>query len=196
MIDLREVSRSVFGAWMLARFNPDGLLLFENTVSAFWRSYWAAILALPAFIALVMMFAPEIPVAVGHLSAIIIRTSGYVAGWFLLPFIMFYVCRLIDREEQFCRYIAAYNWARLLQILLLLLVTILSASGVIPKNISPFVTFAAYVFVLIYQGFIVRVALMIPGIGAFGIVVMDLATGIVIEICTGRLLAGQSMFGG
>jgi len=196
MIDFKETSRSIFGAWMLARFDSNGLLLFENTVTAFWRSYWAAILALPAYIALVIMRTPESMITVGLLPAVLIQSSGYVLGWFAMPFVMLYVCRVIDREEQFCRYFAAYNWAALLQITLMLALTTFAKTGILPPAFAGIISVAAIIAILVYQGFIARVALMIPAFGAFGVVVLDLMIGLVVDSWTTKLLAGHRLFGG
>ncbi len=196
MINFQEISRSIFGAWMLARFDANGLLLFDNTVRAFWRSYVAAVLAIPAYIALVMMRTPEAMIKVGSLSALFIQSSGYVAGWFAMPFVMLYVCRIIDREEQFCRYFAAYNWAALLQITLMLAITILGKSGVLPTPFASILSIITIIAILIYQGFIARTALMIPGMGAFGMVLLDLMLGLVVESWTTKLLIGHRLFGG
>lgn len=196
MIDFKEFSRSIFGAWMLARFDANGLMLFENTVSAFWRSYWAAILALPAYIALVMMRTPEAMITVGALPAVLIQTSGYIIGWFAMPFVMLGVCRIIDREEHFCRYFAAYNWAALLQITLMLALTTLAKTGIMPPAFAGMISVAAIIAILFYQGYIARVALVIPAFGAFGIVLLDLMIGLVVDSWTTKLLAGHRLFGG
>jgi hypothetical protein len=196
MIDFKETSRSIFGAWMLARFDANGLLLFENTVTAFWRSYWAAIMALPAYIALVIMRTPESMITVGLLPAVLIQSSGYVLGWFAMPFVMLYVCRVIDREEQFCRYFAAYNWAALLQITLMLALTTFAKTGILPPAFAGIISVAAIIAILVYQGFIARVALMIPAFGAFGVVVLDLMIGLVVDSWRTKLLAGHRLFGG
>ena len=55
MINFAEVKRSIFGAWLLARFDQSGLLFFENSLGAFWRSYWAALLAAPLYITLIII---------------------------------------------------------------------------------------------------------------------------------------------
>jgi hypothetical protein len=196
MIDFKEIRHSVLGAWMLARFDANGLLLFENTPTAFWRSYWAAILALPAYIALVIMRTPESMITVGALPATFIQLSGYIMGWFAMPFVMLYVCRIIDREEQFCRYFSAYNWAALLQITLMLALTTLAKTGVLPPALTGIISVAAIIAILVYQGFIARVALMIQGFGAFGVVVLDLMIGLVVDSWTTKLLASHSLFGG
>ena len=196
MISSTELKRSIFGAWLLARFDQNGLLFFENSVGAFWRSYWAALLAAPAYIALVFIRTPDAMYAVGPLSAITIQTSSYIIGWFAMPFVMLYVCRIIDKEDQFLKYFIAYNWATLLQVTLIFVIAILAKFGVFPSVLSGILTFIAIMAILVYQGFIARIALIIPSAGAFGVVALDLLISLLVESWTAKLLLGHRLFGG
>ena len=196
MISSAELKRSIFGAWLLVRFDQNGLRFFENSVSAFWRSYWAALFAAPAYIALVIIRTPDAMYAVGPLSAITIQTSSYIIGWFAMPFVMLYVCRIIDKDDQFLKYFIAYNWATLLQVTFILVIAILEKSDVFPPVLGGILTFFAIIGVLVYQGFIARVALIIPSVGAFGVVALDLMISLVVESWTAKLLLGHRLFGG
>ena len=196
MISFTELKRSIFGAWLLAGFDQNGLLFFENSLSAFWRSYWAALLAAPAYITLVIIRASDSIYAVTPVSVIAIQTSGYIIGWFAMPFVMLYVCRFIDKEDQFLKYFIAYNWATLLQVTLIFVIAILAKFGAFPPILSGFLTFIGIMGVLVYQGFIARVALIIPNAGAFGVVALDLMISLLVESGTTKLLLGHRLFGG
>ena len=196
MISFAELKRSIFGAWLLARFDQSGLLFFENSLGAFWRSYWAALLAVPLYITLIIIRASDSMYAVGPLGAITIHTSNYIIGWFALPFVMLYVCRIIDKEDQFLKYFIAYNWATLLQVTLIFVIAILAKFGAFPPILSGFLTFIAIMGVLVYQGFIARVALIVPNAGAFGVVALDLMISLLVESWTTKLLLGHRLFGG
>ena len=196
MTSLTELKRSIFGAWLLVRFDPNGLLFFGNSIGAFWRSYWAAILAAPAYIALVIIQTPDLMVTVGPLSATIIQISSYITAWFAMPFVMLYICGIIDREKQFYKYFIAYNWATLLQVTLILVVTILTKLGLFSSVFGGILTLVAIIFVLVCQGFIARVALIIPSAGAFGVVTLDLMISLLVESWTAKLLLGHRLFGG
>ena len=196
MISFAELKRSIFGAWLLARFDQNGLLFFENSVGAFWRSYWAALLAAPAYVTLVIIRAQDSTHAVGALSAITIQTSSYIIGWFAMPFVMLYVCRIIDKEDQFLKYFIVYNWATLLQVSLIFFIAILAKLGVFSPVLNGFLTFIAIMGVLVYKGFIARIALIIPSSGAFGVVALDLMISLLVESWTTKLLLGHRLFGG
>jgi len=196
MISLSEIRQSISAAFLLARFNPQGLAHFENNVAAFWRSYWSAIFALPLYIALVLMRTPDSVILVGYLSTVIIYGTSYVLGWFTMPFVMFYVCRVIDREDRFYQYFVAYNWATLLQIAFMVVVTICIQTEVFPRGSSGIFIFIAISIILIYQGYIARTALMISGFGALAVILLDLTIGLIIEGWATKLLLGQKILGG
>lgn len=196
MITPGEVSRSIFGAWILARFNPDGLKFFDNTVEAFWRSFWAAAIVLPAYVILLTLRHSGSTIGVGAGTAFFVHAIAYVIGWVAFPFLMFYVAQMINRDQWYCRYIVAYNWSVVLQITLMLTVGLLAASGILSPAIGGAATVISVVFVLIYQGFIARIALQITGPGAAGIVFMDFLLSLMLDGWSARLLQLQRIVSG
>lgn len=191
MITAIEVSRSIYGAWLLARLDARGTMLFENTVEAFWRSFWAAGVALPIYALLLILRNADATVGVSAPTAFLVHSIAYVMGWIAFPFLMFYVARLFDREQWYCRYIAAYNWAVVLQLSLMLLVSATAASGILPPPASAVLTVVAVVAILGYQGFIAHTALQATIPGAVGIVVMDLVLSVMLEGWSSKLLQLQ-----
>jgi hypothetical protein len=196
MIGAAELSRSIFGAWMLARFDRSGAALFDNTIDAFWRSFWAALVVFPAFAILLLLRSSHAEITVGPFWAFFIQMTGYAVGWLAFPYVMFYVTKLSDRDAFYYRYIAAYNWAVVIQIALMLAVTALTTSGVVPLALGFLLTAGAIVSILIYQGYIAHILLEVPPVGAFAIVVIDLVISLILQSWTDRLLAGQSVIGG
>lgn len=196
MITLGEVSRSVFGAWILARFNPDGLRFFDNTVEAFWRSFWAAAIVLPAYAILLVLRHSGSEIGVGAITAFFVHAIAYVIGWVAFPFLMFYVTQMIDRGQWYCRYMVAYNWSVILQITVMLTVSLFAASGLVSPAIGGAATVITVVFILIYQGFIARTALQVSGPGAAGIVFMDFLLSLMLDGWSAKLLQLQRVVSG
>lgn len=196
MITAPEISRSLFGAWLLARFDRNGAYLFENTPEALWRSFWAAFIAFPAFAVLLLLRSAHVEISVGPFWALVIQGTGYVIGWVAFPYLMFYVAGLTGRDKFYCRYIAAYNWAVLLQITLMLGVTALTASGFVPQGLGVLLMAATVIAIFIYQGYIAHAVLEVPVTGAVGIVVLDLIVSLILQSWTDRLLAGQKVLAG
>jgi hypothetical protein len=188
MITAREASMGLYGAWRLARLDANGMQYFENTVEGFWRSFYAMLIVLPAYAILVLLRMADNPPAVGGFSVLLIHAIAYVAGWFALPFVMYYLAGWFDFRERYFRYICAYNWATVLQITLFLAVSALAASGMLPENGPRAITLIATFAILFYQGFIARAALRVPVIGAVGIVILDLVLSLILNSWSNRLL--------
>jgi hypothetical protein len=196
MIGGQEVSRYLFGAWLLAKYDRNGAYLFDNTPEAFWRSFWAAFVVFPAFAILLLLRSAHVEINVGAFWAFFIQATAYAMGWVAFPYIVFHVLRLFDAGENFCRYIAAYNWARVLEITLMLGVTALVAGGIVPRELGNILTIIAIVAILAYEGFVAHAALEVPAAGAVGLVFLDLLLSLTIQGWSDRLLAGQPVIGG
>ena len=196
MITPGEISRSLFGAWILARFNANGLTLFENTVESFWRSFWAAAIVLPAYAILVTLRFSDATIGVGSGTAFFVHSIAYVVDWMAFPFLMFYVTQMFDRNQWYCRYIAAYNWAVVLQMTLMLIVSLIAAGGLVPHSLGYWATAIVLVFILAYKGFIAHVALHATWGGAAAIVFMDFCLSLMLDGWSTRLLQLQRMVSG
>ena len=195
MISARETSIGIFGAWQLAKYDAQGLRFFDNTVTAFWRSFYAAVIVLPAYVILILLVIGELPVAVGGVAVVVIESIAYVIGWTAFPLAMYYLARTIDRDRFYCRYIAAYNWSAVLRIALFLIVAATAASGILPQAPAALINFAAYIAILAYQWFIARVGLEVSAPGACGIVLLDIILSLVIDKFTSQLLTGHGLLG-
>lgn len=196
MITPGEISRAVFGAWILARFDANGITLFDNTVEAFWRSFWAAAIVLPAYAILLSLRFSGANIGVGAGTAFYVHTVGYVIGWLAFPFAAYYVAAMFNRGQWYCRYIAAYNWAVVLQITLMLVVSLIVASGIFPAGLGIMATAVSILFVLVYKGFIAYVALQATKLGAAAIVFMDFCLSLLLDGWSAKLLKFQPMVSG
>lgn len=195
MISVREASIGIFGAWQLARYDAQGLRHFDNTATACWRSFYAAIIVLPAYVILIALVLGRMQVAVGGVSLLVIESLAYVIGWTAFPVVMYYLARILDLDRSYFRYIAAYNWSAVLRIALFLIVAVAAASGLLPPGPAALINFVAYIAILAYQWFIARVGLEISPAGAGGIVILDVIISLIIEEYTSRLLLGHGMLG-
>lgn len=196
MITPSEVSRSIFGAWFLARFNANGLTHFDNTVEGFWRSFWAAAIVLPFYAILLTLRHSTSTIGVSAGTAFYVHSIAYVIGWVAFPFLMFYVTQMFNRGQWFCRYIAAYNWSVVLQMTLMLLVSLIAANTIVSPAIGGMATIFAVVFILVYQGFIAHVALQATLPGAAGIVFMDFCLSLMLDGWSAKLLHLQLVASG
>ena len=196
MITPQEVSRSLYGAWRLARFDANGVTFFDNTTEAFWRSFWAAAIALPLYAVLLVIKNTGVTIAVGPVYAFFVHLISYAIGWLIFPFAIYYVAELTGRQQWYCRYIAAHNWAIVLQVALLLVVSLFALTGIPSPGVTGMMTVIAVGAVLIYQGFIAHVAFQATLMGAVGIVLLDLALSLMVDGWSNRLLGLQRVAAG
>ena len=55
MVTIREISIAIYGTWRFATLDRAAVQFFDNTPDAFWKSFNAAWLALPAYALLVLL---------------------------------------------------------------------------------------------------------------------------------------------
>ena len=188
MIKAAEVAYAAYGAWRLARFDASGIEVFGNTVEAFWRSFYAAVIVAPAYAVLLMLHFAEREIASGPLRIALVELSSYTIAWVAFPLAMFHIAERISRGDRYLRYITAHNWANLLQVALYLAVAGLIETGLLGFGAAAGLTFAAQIVVMIYLWFIAHVGLDIKGRAAAAVVFLDLLIGIVLTAITSRML--------
>lgn len=172
-ISAREVAEGLYGATRLAKGDPHGIQFFGDTPEAFWKSFWAAAIAAPAYALLVAIDLSGEHVTSGWLRVVLIECVSYVAAWVAFPLAMHYVAEFIDREEQYIRYICASNWGSVLQVTLYLFVTAFLALDVLPHALAVIVSLAAYGAIFLYQWWVARVGLDLGRGGAVGARLLD-----------------------
>ena len=149
-----------------------------------------------AYALLLLMRLADSPVNAGAGIVLLVEGIAYVAGWFAYPLAAFYIARAFGRQNVYYRYIAAYNWAVVLQVGLLLAVTALAGSGLLPRNLGAFLSLAGTAAILAYQWFIARAVFAATIGGALAMVAIDLTLGIVIDgWATHILMAGAGQAG-
>jgi hypothetical protein len=188
MITARETGVAIFGAWRLARFDAGGLQFFENTVEAFWRSFYAALVVLPIYVIMFLMRSRVAEITSGPFAVFVVESIAYVIAWTAFPLAMFYLARHLGRSKSYCRYIAAYNWAAVLQITLLVTVSVIVYTEIVPRGVSALLSMAAMIAIMSYQWFIARAALEVTPAVAVGIVLLDLFISILIDAYARNLL--------
>ena len=180
MITVAEVARAIQGCWRLARLDPSGMDFFDKTIDGFWRSFWVAALVAPAYMLLGWFDGGGAAVGVEPARHYTIEAIAYVISWVAYPLAIFYLTRLMDREQDFVGYIVAYNWSHIFQVAVFLPVWATTpADPTIPSGWSLIMTVAT-VIVLVYVGYIAKTALRITAMMASGVVALDVALSLFI----------------
>ena len=182
---MREFVAAMMGALRLARFDRGGMAFFDSSDAGFWRSFTAAWIAAPAYT--VMVLARLRPWEVDAVRLVLVEGIGYVISWFLWPLVMISVARLLDCSERYRGYIVAYNWATLVQYIVVAPVTLLAFGGEL-GGFGPLLSFIVFAYTLAYSGFIAGVALGVPLGMAVGIVVLDVIVTLFVEGITDGML--------
>lgn len=185
MIALRDVMAGLTGAWRLARFDPRGMSYFDTTITGYWRSFYGALICLPAYMVMVAVDMQRTPVMASLERLLAVHAIAYVINWTAFPLAMTWAVGLLDREEYYLRYITARNWAEVLEMALFVPALVLAATDA--SWFEPLPAFAAFV-VFCYQWFVARTALATSGIQALAVVGLNLAINLVLLIALQILL--------
>jgi hypothetical protein len=181
MLSLAEIGTAIYGAWRLACFDPNGMRYFDRSLVGFWRSFRVALLAAPFSAFLIALDLFHMKVAGGWFRILAGESIAYVIGWVAFPLLAYYLTEAINRRTQYLGFIVAYNWSTLIQLAVVLPAAIVAYCGILPAGLAPVVILAADAVILIYEWFVVRTALALPGLGAAGVVVIDVIMGMLIN---------------
>ena len=183
------IAAGVLGAFVLGRGNPRGLALMEATPDGAWRSFAAALICLPAFLALrVFGWGAELP-AGGLGRALAAELIGYAIAWVGFALLSLAMVRVWGKEALWPRFIAAWNWTNIVQYCALLAGTLPAAAGA-PDWLAQGCALAALGYAVWLEWFVTRQALGVPPLRATALVLTDLALGLFIGGFIGRLSGG------
>ena len=116
----------------------------------------------------------------GKARVFLIEAFAYVIGWVLFPLVMIRITDLLQRQQEYFRFIVAYNWAGVLQIAIFLPVAALTVSGLLPLAGGNFLSMIVLFAILYYQWFIACTGLRIGVGAAVAIVCLDMALSILV----------------
>ncbi|MFC4350605.1 hypothetical protein ACFOW6_03500 [Fodinicurvata halophila] len=183
-----EILQALYASWRLARLDPQGLSFLGATAEDFRKSFFAAVIVLPAWLFLLALHLRELEVTAGWPAILAIQLPAYVISWTLYPVILDGFCRAMDRDAHYFRYIVAFNWIKVIQTLAFTLATLIGF--LLPPAAAGGLTFAVLLLVLVYHGYVAKTALEI-GVGTTAaLVFLDLLLGLVITTLADSALLG------
>lgn len=175
-----EIERALWGAWLLLRRDPAAFAQFDLSVEGFWRSFFAAVLAAPAYAVLVVdqHMLRGTDAGVGALAAS--EVLAYGLGWVHFPLVALFLTRWFDLTDRYVPLIVASNWAAVLQVAFFL--GVLAFSKLMPPALAAVLLTAATLAVLTYQWLVIRISLeSTPGL-ALGFLVADMVASWIINL--------------
>ncbi len=178
---IQETTTSLYGALRLAFGDPNGLIFFNVSHLGFWRSFTAAIIVAPIFIIFLNVRYLMGENDVNIVRFILVHAIAYVIGWVAFPLLVSYVVALLNKSQNFIRFIIAINWASVPQNFIYLPFAILVEARLIQGDSSFAIGLLLLVLVFCYTWFITKSALEISSLIAAGIVILDLILSILIS---------------
>ncbi len=173
-----ETQLAIGGALKLARGDARGLGFFDASLDGFWRSFRAALICYPLYLILLAFRVTEPQWAASGIGTIVVvETIAYVISWTAFPLLVLPLCRGLGRENRFFALMVAYNWCQIPQTVLFLIVGLDIATGILSGTAADIAGLAAAIAVMVYEWYIARVALAIPGVQAILVVLIDLVLG-------------------
>ena len=125
----RETVYSIFGAYRLAMLDKSGLSYLDRSPEGAIRSFYAALIVLPAYAVLVVLRLWDVLPEVSLLRFITVEGLAYVISWTAFPLVMFHISGLLDRSARYFDFLSAYNWSSVIQMGLYLPVVAIADSG-------------------------------------------------------------------
>jgi hypothetical protein len=164
------------GALRLAAGRADGLRAMETTLGGAARSFWAAAICLPPFLAL-RLLGEDAPFTA---HALVAELAGYVIGWTAFPLLARRMAIAGGRGARWPLFVVAWNWCNVVQYATLVLLSLASAFG-LPTGLATLLSFAILGYALWLGWFLTRHALALDSFNAIGFVLIDVATGILVS---------------
>jgi hypothetical protein len=168
MIPRNEASAGLYGAWLLAKRQPEGLMFFNDSREGFVRSFWALVVA-SIFDLVLEAVGGVFSGPNGVALPLVVMLISYVVGATAFPVAMASVTTELGRGDRWLRFIVAYNWSAVLRAGLFLPAALLVIAAPALHPLLAGVTIA----LLIYQTYVTHVALAVSPMLAGAIVLLD-----------------------
>ena len=174
---------------MLARGRAVGAAAFAPTMEDARASFLAALICLPIFLVLRSFAGPASLDGLDPVRALAADLIAYVCSWAGFALASLPVAEAMGRGALWPRFIAAWNWANLLQYLVLALLTLPALMG-LPGLLVDTLGLLGLGYAMWLQWFAARAALGVSGLRAAGFVALDFGISLFLAGLAVRLAAG------
>lgn len=159
----------------------------EDTPEGAWRSFAAAFVCLPAFLALRLMSWASLGLPSGGLvRSLAAELIGYAVAWVGFALVSLALTQQWGKAAGWPRFIAAWNWTNVVQYLVLLALAIPTTLG-LPEMPAQVLTLVGLGYAIWLEWFVARQALRIDRTGAALLVALDLTLGLFLGGLIGTL---------
>ncbi len=126
MPTLAEIKQSLAGAWRLLTFRADGLDYLARDGGAVWRSFFAMVLAAPAFVLQLESFRSDLGLEGPEPHFYAVWALTYLIFWVAFPVLLFILGERQPFAPRIPLYLQASNWVSVPASYVKLLSTLLS----------------------------------------------------------------------
>lgn len=183
-----EALRSIFGAYRLAQFDRRAVQFFDGSREAAIRSFWVAAILLPLWALNLLLLWTSVDGPVSSFRLLAVKSLFYVVSWTAFPVLVALVSVALNQGHRFALFVAAYNWSQLIQAAILIPVMVLAYTGAVPDGVLRMLIFGYYIFVLVYQVFVIRTTLTVGWGEAAGLGVLDIALSFMMQSISDRMV--------
>ena len=189
----QEILSSLYAAWRLLRGDVNALQYLNQSIAGFWRSFFAVVLTAPMLLIITVVHSEVFPAEegepeIGLAAGAVIRLISFVAAWLSFPLVMIWVSRMLGLGHRYVIYIIAWNWASVVAAAIMLLVTLVLASGMFSQGIAGALSIFAYGYILFYAYLVTKIGLACATGTAIGLVVFDALLEALVDLSVGSLL--------
>jgi hypothetical protein len=173
------MTSGIHAAWLLARGRAEAVRFVESDMAGAARSFWAAAVCLPAFICLRLIGWTQngLPAHAAHTVALDLLC--YVIGWCGFAVLSYRLVGAMGLAERWPRFIALWNWCNVIQYLLTVVFSMPGLLGA-PPLLDQLSQVFAIGWALWLEWFAFRLTLGIGMAGAVGLVLLDVAIGVLL----------------
>ena len=181
---LQDAIRGFFGAWRLLHFDRTGLQYFQVSSAAFWHSFWAAAIVLPAdAVATLLLLSGESTASTTSdtLHTTLIYLEIYTLQWLIFPLVIAGYTEMIQRSDRFVLFMIAWNWSSIIRAAIVLpAIAIFANEGTDSASWGAAIYIVALGGTFVYGWFVSRSALDAPPLSAAMVVVIEIVLAILI----------------
>ena len=157
-----EVMLSLFGALRLVTFRAQGFSLLPSDSGAAWRSFFALVLAAPAFLLELGSLRVDLELEPGGLHFYGVWMLTYLCLWFAFPLALLFVSEHQPFGRRVPDYIVASNWVSVPAAYVKLLGTLAGDAGALPADFVEGFALGVLLWLLANQFWLLRRRLEVP----------------------------------
>ena len=190
-----EITKSIKGAWRIARMDQNALNYFTISIEGFWRSFIAILIVAPFYLIFLLLNHDQLSAIEVSTEAatskefyVLMKLIAHILGWLVFPVVMIPISRLMDLSQRYIPYIIVWNWSNVLVMLVILPAVLIFPPSEHSGQSAKTILMAAQITVLFYGYLVARAGLECKTLTAIGVVMLDLLLGLLFNLLAGRLI--------